>query len=120
MKIEISYQQFTKSTHFACIDALVTNPPLTPRQVFEKTVKAIDQAFGGLEPEVKFKTKHLFLPTDWERMSDGITRKVGMCLSYMTINELIPLQFANRPGCTNKSYMLKPGIVPDEYSFVVC
>ena len=118
--IRLSYRQFSKSTHYDVIDRIVTKPPMSPKQAFEAATQALNEAIGGMEPGVKYKAEHLFLSVDWDRMSNGITRKVGMCLSYLTASDLIPLQYANRPGSTNKSYMLKPGFDPEGCLYAVC
>ena len=82
-------------------------------------VQAFNEAIGGMEQGVKYRAEHLFLGADWAHMSKGNVRKVGMCLSYLVASDLIPLQYANLPGNTNKSYMLKPDAEGEEYSFIV-
>jgi hypothetical protein len=119
MKIVLSYKDFTRSTRFSRINTLLADARLSPKDVFTMAVQALDRAFAGMEPGVKYKTEDLFLELDWVRMSDAISRCVGICLSYLTACALIPLQYANRPGANNKLYTPKPVIDPSLYSFSV-
>lgn len=120
MKINLSYRLFTQSSRFNRVRGLLTKTHLTPQQAFTMVVNALDQAIGGMEPGVEYKTEDLIEPSLWAGLGDAISRSLGICLSYLVANDLIPLVYANRPGSTNKLYMLKPGVNPEDYSFVVC
>lgn len=119
MVITISNADFAASSHFRRASAILAATQLTPKQAFAMAVQALDQGFGGMEPDGKYKTEHLFLPSAWARMSDSIRRSVGICLSYLTATKLVPLVYVNRPGANNKLYAPAPGIDPAAYSFKV-
>jgi hypothetical protein len=120
MEIKLSYEAFKRSSRFGRACALAEKAGLPPKQVFILIVQALDQSFGGMEPSVKYKTEDLFEPSAWVDMGDAIRRSLGICLSYLAANDLIPLLYANRLGANNKLYMLKPGVIPAACSFRVC
>jgi len=120
MQVKLSYGAFTRSAQYQRIPGLLAATRLSPKQVFIMAVLALNQAFGGLEPEGKYKTEHLFEASVWDAICKAIRRCLGMCLSYLTDNALVPLQYANKPGANNKLYMLIPGVDPGGYSFCVC
>ena len=83
-------------------------------------VEALDQAFGGMESNEKYATKQMFEPEAWQKMTDGLRRSLGICLSYLVGSGLVPLDYANKPTTTNKRYRPKPGFDTSLYSFRVC
>jgi len=119
-KIKISYKKFMQSGRYARFTSLLATTKLSPKQVFDMTIQALDLSIGGMEPEVKYKTEHLFEPDVWADMGDAVSRCIGICLSYLTANDLVPLAYANRPNSPNKLYKLKHGVNPEDYSFIVC
>jgi hypothetical protein len=120
VEILISYRQFTKSGRFSRIKGLLAATHLTPKQAFEMTVQTLNQAIGGMEPGGKYKTEYLFEPSAWAGMGDAVKRCVGICLSYLTDDGLVPLVYASKPKANNKLYSLKPGVDPAGYSFRAC
>ena len=120
MKIYLSYLQFKQSSRYNRVKGLLAKTHLSPKQVFTMIVEGLDQAIGGMEPGVVYKTEHLFEPDAWTKMGDAISRSLGICLSYLVASTPIPLRYANRPSSTNKLYSLEYGVDPGAYSFQVC
>ena len=121
MQIKLSYISFSKTRRFAYCRSLAVKSGIDPKKVFDMAIEALNQAFGGMEQGIKYKTEHLFEVAVWEGMRIGIRRSVGICLSYFTAADLVPLLYANRPKANNKLYQLKPGIIdPGVYLFEAC
>jgi hypothetical protein len=120
MKIVLSYKDFTRSTRFSRINTLLADARLSPKDVFTMAVQTLNQAIGGMEPGGKYKTEYLFEPSAWAGMGDAVKRCVGICLSYLTDDGLVPLVYASKPKANNKLYSLKPGVDPAGYSFRAC
>jgi hypothetical protein len=120
MKIYLSYLQFKQSSRYNRVKGLLTKTHLSPKQVFTMIVEALDQAIGGMEPGLTYRTEDLFEPSVWAGMGDAISRSLGICLSYLVASTETPLVYANRPSSTNKLYSLKHGVDPGAYSFQVC
>ena len=119
MKTNISFHQFTQSSRFSRIKGLLAATHLSPKQVFTMAVQALNLSIGGMEPGVKYKTEHLFEPSDWADMGDAIKRCLGICLSFLTDGGLVPLVYTSKPNANNKFYSLKPGVNPGLYVFSV-
>lgn len=119
MHITLSYEDFTKSSQSRKIMHFQTATNVPQRQIFSQAIEALNESFAGMDHGAKYKTEHCFLPAQWARMGDGLKRCIGMCLSYLTACELIPMEYANKPGATNKLFRLKPGIEPSLFSFSV-
>lgn len=120
MEIKLSYARFSQSAHFTRCRSLAVNAGSDPKKVFAMAVEALNQAFGGMEHGIRYKTEHLFEADVWEGIHDGVRRSVGICLSYFTDADLVPLSYANKPNANNKLYQLKVAIDPSLYSFRAC
>ena len=120
MEIKLSYGAFERSSRFTRFRTLAESAGLLPKKVFIFTVQALNQGFGGMEHGVKYETENLFEPEAWTDMSDSLHRSLGICLSYFTANELVPLIYASKPFAKNKLYWLKPGVDPAGYVFKAC
>lgn len=119
MEIVISYNTFAQSARFRRIRSLLEGTPLTPRQVFAMAVQALDHAAGGMEHEGKYETEDLFEASVWASMRKVVHTCLGICISYLVANQLVPLDYANKPTAKNKLYRPKPGIDPSQLSLRV-
>jgi hypothetical protein len=120
MQIKLSYEAFRQSPNFNRANAIAIRAGTSAKTLFAMVVEALNQAFGGMEANEKYKTEHLFEPEVWQNMTEGPHRSLGICMSYLVGSGLVPLEYANKPTTTNKSYRPKPGIDTSLYLFRVC
>ena len=120
MQITLSYEAFRQSANFNRVSASAARSGKSAKTLFAMVVGALNQAFGGMESNEKYATKQMFEPETWHKMTDGLRRSLGICLSYLVGRGLVPLDYANKPTNTNKRYSPKPGFDTSLYSFRVC
>lgn len=119
MNITLSYKDFAQSARFRRIRGLLNDTSLTPKQVFTMAVQALDHAAGGMEHEGKYETEDFFEASVWKSMRKVVHTCLGICISYLVANQLVPLDYANKPEKPNKLYKLHLGIDPSQLSFKV-
>jgi len=82
---------------------------VSPSLVLNAVYAAVMESVGGMIPGAKYSTEELCGDEVWWAWpSVGQRRAMGICLSFLVAQELVPLICSSPAHVSNKRYSLKP------------
>lgn len=105
MKIDIN--NFLSSASGRRVCRVITKGRTKPAQVVQMVLEAVQEILPALSPHVAYSTEDLCGPELWINWKTGERRSAGMCMTYLTENDHLPLERASVEGEYPLKFRLK-------------